>query len=231
MIPLLVPLGPCPGLAPRLSHDEGTQLYKVSQFSGETAKKLQSGRGQHSSPEVGDSWNGLYQLRGTPRVSHCPQVLPQGCTGRDCQEPAEHGNATPLWVPCQPCPVAEMEQLSVGMASVSPKKQLSVLHADIHLRMGLFFSRTWTCLPLSARWQGTSLCSQSHQAFLSRPCWKADPPGTTVNSCPQIHALGWCPGEITSGTPRCSVGCVCFSARKLWFSCNLRKFDLEVIKT
>lgn len=118
-----------------------------------------------------------------------------------------------------------------GHGKCFPKKQLSVLHADIHLRMGLFFSRIWTCLPLSAHWQGTSLCSQLYQAFLSKPCWKADPPGTTVNSCPQLHALGWCPGEITSGTPRCSVGCACFSARKIWFICNLRKFDLEVIKT
>lgn len=92
VIPLLVPLGSCPDLALRLSHDGGTQLYKVSQLSGETAENLQSGIGQHSSSAVKESCNGLYQLRGTPRVSHCHRALPQGCIGRDRQEPAEHGN-------------------------------------------------------------------------------------------------------------------------------------------
>lgn len=54
VIPLHVPIHSYPDFAPRLSHYGGTELHRVSQ---------QSGIGQHRSPKVSESCNGIFQLR------------------------------------------------------------------------------------------------------------------------------------------------------------------------
>lgn len=139
VIPLHVPIRSHPDLAPRLSHDGGTELHRVSQ---------QPGIGQHRSPKVSKSCNDIFQLR---------------------------------------------------------------------KRTGFLLT-------------GTKLVVTITPAFLSQPHGKAAPASTTLN-CPQLCSLGWCPGDISSRTSRSSLGCVCFSARKILFICNLRISDLEVVKT
>lgn len=221
MIPLLVPPGSCPVLARRLSHEEAAQLYKVSQLK---PCSLAQGSTVHlRSVKVVTVLTSLGEHPGLPSV---PELCLGAVQAEIARSPRSMGTKRLL----NPLPAlsCSWERSYLWAWQAFPQKTSSVSFMQTYVCAWVFSSPGYK--PVCGR-QGMSLCSQSPEAFLSKPCGEADPPGTTLNSCPQLRALGWCPGETTSGTPRSSIGYVCFSARKIGFICNLRKFAVEVIKT
>lgn len=121
-------------------------------------------------------------------------------------------------------PCGSDSAVSVGTANISPKAAACLLQRHTSAQ-GPFPLQDINVLATVSSWQGACLRCRSHQARLSKPCWKVPCSVAVLSYTLQGVTLE---RRLLGHT---HLPAALFSARKTQFNCSFRKFDLEVINT